>query len=142
MDATIYARVSTTDQRNELQIRELTEYVERRGWSLAGIYQDRMSGAKAQRPGLTALMADARLHKFDVVVVWKLDRFGRSLMNSVAGIQELTASGVRFIAVSQRLDTDTANSTSRLLLHFLAAVAEFERELSRSASRPGCGTPR
>jgi DNA invertase Pin-like site-specific DNA recombinase len=105
MTAAIYARVSTTDQRNELQIRELTEYVERRGWSLAGIYQDQMSGTKAERPGLAALMADARLHKFDVVVVWKLDRFGRSLINCVAGIQELTAAGVRFIAVSQGLDT-------------------------------------
>jgi DNA invertase Pin-like site-specific DNA recombinase len=75
MNAAIYARVSTSDQRNEIQIRELTEYVERRGWKLAGVYQDQMSGAKAQRPGLDALMADARLHKFDAV--WKLDRFGR-----------------------------------------------------------------
>jgi DNA invertase Pin-like site-specific DNA recombinase len=57
-----------------------------------------MSGAKAQRPGLDALMADSRLHKFDAVIVWKLDRFGRSLINCVAGIQELTAAGVRLIA--------------------------------------------
>ena len=129
MKAAIYARVSTSDQHNEIQIKELTAYVERRGWELAGVYQDQMSGAKAQRPGLDALMADARLHKFDAVIVWKLDRFGRSLINCVAGIQELTAAGVRFIAVSQGLDTDAANPTSRLLLHILAAVAEFEREL-------------
>jgi DNA invertase Pin-like site-specific DNA recombinase len=137
MNAAIYARVSTTDQRNELQIRELTEYIERRGWMLAGIYQDQMSGAKAQRPGLTALIADARLHKFDAVVVWKLDRFGRSLVNCVGGIQELTAAGVRFIAVSQGLDTDTSNPTSRLLLHVLAAVAEFERELIKERVAAG-----
>jgi len=129
MKAAIYARVSTSDQHNEIQIKELTAYVERRGWELAGVYQDQMSGAKAQRPGLDALMADARLHKFDAVIVWKLDRFGRSLINCVAGIQELTAAGVRFIAVSQGLDTDAANPTSRLLLHILAALAEFEREL-------------
>jgi DNA invertase Pin-like site-specific DNA recombinase len=137
MNAAIYARVSTTDQKNELQIHELTEYVERRGWSLAGIYQDQMSGAKAQRPGLDALMADARLHKFSVVMVWKLDRFGRSLMNCVAGIQELTAAGVRFVALSQGLDTDAANPTSRLLLHILAAVAEFERALIKERVSAG-----
>jgi putative DNA-invertase from lambdoid prophage Rac len=96
-----------------------------------------MSGAKAQRPGLDTLMADARLHKFDAVIVWKLDRFGRSLINCVAGIQELTAAGVRFIAMSQGLDTDTSNPTSRLLLHILAAVAEFERELIKERVSAG-----
>ena len=137
MKAAIYARVSTSDQHNEIQIKELTDYVERRGWELAGVYQDQMSGAKAQRPGLDALMADARLHKFDAVIVWKLDRFGRSLINCVAGIQDLTAAGVRFIAVSQGLDTDAANPTSRLLLHILAAVAEFERELIKERVSAG-----
>ena len=137
MKAAIYVRVSTSDQHNEIQIKELTDYVERRGWELAGAYQDQMSGAKAQRPGLDALMADARLHKFDAVIVWKLDRFGRSLINCVAGIQELTAAGVRFIAVSQGLDTDAANPTSRLLLHILAALAEFERELIKERVSAG-----
>ena len=137
MNTAFYARVSTTDQRNETQVRELTEYVERRGWKLAGVYQDQMSGAKAQRPGLDALMVDAHLHKFDAVIVWKLDRFGRSLINCVAGIQELTAAGVRFIAVSQGLDTDAGNPTSRLLLHILAAVAEFERELIKERVSAG-----
>ena len=60
MKAAIYARVSTTDQTNAIQIRELTEYVERRGWTLAGVYQDQISGAKASRPGLDQLMGDAR----------------------------------------------------------------------------------
>jgi DNA invertase Pin-like site-specific DNA recombinase len=137
MRATVYARVSTGDQHNEIQIHELTEYVARRGWELAGVYQDQMSGAKAKRPGLDALMADARARRLDAVVVWKLDRFGRSLVNCVAGIQELAALGVRFIAVSQGLDTDESNPTSRLLLHILAAVAEFERELIRERVRAG-----
>jgi DNA invertase Pin-like site-specific DNA recombinase len=137
MKAAIYARVSTTDQHNEIQVRELIDYIGRRGWDLAGIYQDQMSGAKAKRPGLDALMADARLHNFDAVLVWKLDRFGRSLMNCVQGIQELAAMDVRFIAVSQGLDTDQANPTSRLLLHILAAVSEFERELICERVRSG-----
>ena len=78
MRAAIYARVSTSDQNNSIQIRELTEYVERRGWELASVYQDTMSGAKASRPGLDRLMADARQRRFDAVLVWKLDRFGRT----------------------------------------------------------------
>jgi DNA invertase Pin-like site-specific DNA recombinase len=137
MDVAIYARVSTADQHNEIQIRELTQYAERRGWRVAGVYQDQMSGAKAQRPGLDALMANARLHQFDAVIVWKLDRFGRSLINCVTGIQELTTAGVRFLAVSQGLDTDAANPTSRLLLNILASVAEFERELIKERVSAG-----
>jgi DNA invertase Pin-like site-specific DNA recombinase len=137
MRAAIYARVSTTDQHNEIQVAELTEYVTRRGWELAGVYQDTMTGAKAQRPGLDEMMADARQRKIDAVVVMKLDRFGRSLVNCVAGIQELTTAGVRFIATSQGIDTDAANPTSRLLLHILAAVAEFERELIRERVSAG-----
>jgi len=129
MHAAIYARVSTTDQTNAIQIRELKEYVERRGWELAGVYQDQMSGAKASRPGLNQLMADARCRKFDVVVVWKLDRFGRSLVHCVSGIQELASLGIRFIATSQGLDTDESNPASKLLLHILAAISQFEREL-------------
>ena len=83
MKAAIYARVSTSDQHNEIQIRELKEYLSRRGWELAGVYEDEMSGAKTRRPGLDRLMEDARLHRFDVIVVWKLDRFGRSLIDLV-----------------------------------------------------------
>jgi putative DNA-invertase from lambdoid prophage Rac len=137
MKAAIYARVSTTDQTNGIQVRELTEYVERRGWQLAGTYQDQMSGAKASRPGLDQLFADARRRKFDIVVVWKLDRFGRSLVDCVSGIQELASLGVRFIATSQGLDTDESNPASKLLLHILAAVAQFERELIRERVSAG-----
>src|SRR5207302_7606029 len=97
MRAVIYARVSTCDQHNEIQVRELTEYVQRRGWELVSVYQDTMSGAKVSRPGLDRLMADARQRRFDAVLVWKLDRFGRSLVHCVGGIQELASLGVRFI---------------------------------------------
>src|SRR5579862_4773962 len=137
MKAAIYARVSTTDQTNAIQVRELEEYVERRGWALAGVYQDQMSGAKASRPGLDQLMADARRRKFDIVVVWKLDRFGRSLVHCVSGIQELASLGIRFIANSQGLDTDESNPASKLLMHILAAVAQFERELIRERVSAG-----
>ena len=137
MKAAIYARVSTTDQTNTIQVRELKEYVERRGWQIAGIYQDQMSGAKASRPGLDQLMADARLRKFDAVLVWKLDRFGRSLVHCVSGIQELASLGIHFLAISQGLDTDESNPASKLLMHILAAVAQFERELIRERVSAG-----
>jgi DNA invertase Pin-like site-specific DNA recombinase len=137
MRTAIYARVSTADQTNAIQIRELKEYVERRGWELASVYQDQMSGAKASRPGLDQLIADARRRKFDVVIAWKLDRFGRSLVHCVSGIQELASLGIRFIATSQGLDTDESNPASKLLMHILAAVAQFERELIRECVSAG-----
>ena len=127
--AVIYARVPTTDQTNAIQVRELKEYVERRGWELVGVYQDQMSGAKASRPGLDQLMADARRRKFDAVVVWKLDRFGRSLVHCISGIQELASLGIRFIATTQGLDTDESNPASSLMMHILAAIAQFERSI-------------
>ena len=136
MRAAIYARVSTLHQTNALQVRELAEYVDRRGWELTGTYQDQMSGAKASRPGLDQLMADARRRIFDVVM--KLDRFGRSLVHCVSGIQELASLGIRFIATSQGLDTDESNPASKLLMHILAAVAQlFERELIRERVSAG-----
>lgn len=137
MRAAIYARVSTTDQDNQIQIGELTEYVSRRGWRSGGVYQDQISGAKASRPGLDQLMADARLRRFDAVLVLKLDRFGRSLVHCISTIQELQALGIRFIAVSQGIDTDAANPAAQLLMHILAAVAQFERELIRERVSAG-----
>jgi len=137
MRAAIYARVSTSDQNNAIQVRELTEYVQRRGWELTVVYQDQMSGAKASRPGLDRLMADAHQRRFDAVLVWKLDRFGRSLVRCVSGIHELASLGVRFIATSQGLDTDESNPASKLLLHILAAVSQFERELIRERVSAG-----
>ena len=130
MRAALYARVSTNDQNCDLQLRELREYALRRGWEVSGEYVDRgWSGAKADRPELNRLIADARRRRLDAVVVWKLDRFGRSLVHCISGIQELASLGVRFIATSQGLDTDQSNPTAQLLLHILAALGQFEREL-------------
>jgi putative DNA-invertase from lambdoid prophage Rac len=134
----IYARVSTSDQNCEMQVRELREYAARRGWHVSAEYLDTgWSGAKASRPELDRLMKDAALRRFDAVLVWKLDRFGRSVRNCLDGIEALRANGVRFLAVSQSIDTDESNPTARLLLHILASVAEFERELIRERVRAG-----
>ena len=87
MRAAIYARVSTTDQNCEMQIRELQAHAERQGWGIVETYQDIISGAKASRPGLNRLMLDARARKFDCLLVWKLDRFGRSLVDCLNNLR-------------------------------------------------------
>lgn len=137
MRCALYCRVSTTDQNCEMQLRELREYVSRRDWKNAGEYVDiGLSGAKASRPALDKLMADAAKRKFDCVVVWKIDRFGRSVLHLNQQLAMLTSYGVRFIT-SQSLDTDEKNPTSRLLLQILASVAEFEREMIREQTLSG-----
>jgi DNA invertase Pin-like site-specific DNA recombinase len=129
MRIAVYARVSTTDQDCSMQLRELRDYAGRQGWPVFQEYIDHgISGAKAVRPALDRLMADARLKQFHAVVVWKIDRFGRSLSQLVGNVQLLDSYGVRFIAATQGIDTDQRNPTGRLLLHILASLAEFERE--------------
>ena len=137
MKAAIYARVSTADQNPELQLREIQEYAARQGWEIVETYQDTISGAKASRPGLNRLMADAMARKFACLLVWKLDRFGRSLVDCLNNIRYLEDHGVRFIAVTQGLDTDIQNPASRFLLHVLGAAAEFERSLIRERTKAG-----
>jgi DNA invertase Pin-like site-specific DNA recombinase len=142
MDATkikaaCYIRISTVEQNSALQLAELRQYIEARGWELAGVYQDTMSGAKSSRPGLNRLMADAKARRIDVICVWKLDRFGRSLVDCLNNIQALESCGVRFIAITQGLDTDQQNPASRFLLHVLGAAAEFERSLIKERVSAG-----
>ena len=137
MRAAIYTRVSTADQNSELQLREIRDHASRQGWEIVDIYHDVISGAKANRPGLSRLMAEARARKFDTLLVWKLDRFGRSLVDCLNNIRILEDSGIRFIAVTQGLDTDQRNPASRFLLHVLGAAAEFERSLIRERTQAG-----
>ncbi len=138
MKTVLYARVSTSDQNCEMQLRELREYIERRGWQSVGEYVDAgFSGAKASRPALDRLMAAAARREFDCVLVWKIDRFGRSVLHLSQQLAALTSYGVRFMAVSQAIDTDASNPASRLLLTILAGVAEFEREIIRERTLSG-----
>jgi len=125
--AAIYARVSTEDQNNEMQLSELRAYAKRMGWSSIE-YTEQASSVK-KRAQFDRLMADARLRKVDVVLVWKLDRFARSMQQLTANIQALDTFGVRFIAITQNIDTDQRNPMSRLVLHIMGAFAEFERAL-------------
>ena len=95
------------------------------------------SGETVSRPALSRLMLAARTWKFNCLLVWKLDRFRRSLVDCLNNIKTLEENGVRFIAVTQGLDTDLQNPASRFLLHVLGAAAEFERSLIRERTQAG-----
>src|SRR6266853_5218027 len=112
----IYARVSTlNDQDPEMQLREVREYCERRGLLVTEEYVDRISGSKESRPHLNRLMADAQRRRFDIVVVWKLDRWGRSLKHLVNSLAQLESLGVAFISLRDNLDLTTPSG--RLMFH-------------------------
>ena len=128
MRAAIYARVSTANNLQDptMQTRELREYCERRGWTVAGEYVDvGISGTKERRPELDRLLADAHRRRFDTILVWKLDRFGRSLRHLVNTLAELEARGIAFVSLRDNLDLSTPSG--RLMFQIIGAMAEFER---------------
>lgn len=133
----LYARVSTTNgQDPTMQTRELREYVERRGWIVAGEYVDTgISGAKEKRPELDRLMADAHRRRLDVVAVWKFDRFARSVSHLLRALDTFRVLGVEFVSLSESLDT--ATPAGRMVFTVLGAVAELERSLTVERVRAG-----
>jgi putative DNA-invertase from lambdoid prophage Rac len=133
----LYARVSTSNgqQDPEMQLRELREYAKHRGLTIIGEYIDKMTGSKDSRPALNRLMADASQRKFDAVLVWKLDRFGRSLRHLVNAIADLEALGVAFVSLRDNLDLSTPSG--RLMFQIIGAMAEFERSLIQERVRAG-----
>lgn len=134
----LYARVSTKDQNCDIQLAELREWCMRHKWTIYREYVDKaVHGDTASRIELDKMMEAARAKMFDAVVVVKLDRFGRSVLHLTRAINKLDGYGVRFIATSQNIDTDRSNPTSRLLLHILAAVAEFEKSLIQERTTAG-----
>jgi DNA invertase Pin-like site-specific DNA recombinase len=121
------------------------------GWAVAETYVDAgVSGTRDKRPALDKLMLDSRLKRFDAVVVWKLDRFGRSLSQLVNNVQALDGYGVRFISMTEGIDTNVKSPVGRLMLNLFASFAEFERALIvervnagiREAQRKGVHTGR
>jgi DNA invertase Pin-like site-specific DNA recombinase len=137
MKAALYARVSTTNRQDPaLQTRELKEYCRRRGWKLVAEYVDRgVSGSRDSRPALDRLMGAAKQREFDAVLVWKLDRFGRSLRHLVNALAELEALGVTFVSLKDNLDLSTP--AGRLMFQIIGAMAEFERSLISERVRAG-----
>jgi DNA invertase Pin-like site-specific DNA recombinase len=126
----LYARVSTNSHGQDvtLQTRELKEFIEHRGWQLVGEYVDLgISGSKIRRPKLDRLMVDAKRHQFDAVIVWKFDRFARSVSHLLRALETFQALGIDFVSLSESLDTSTP--TGKMVFTVLGAVAELERSL-------------
>jgi DNA invertase Pin-like site-specific DNA recombinase len=119
-----------------MQTRELQEYCERRGWKVSGEYVDEgISGAKDSRPELNKLMADAHRRRFDAVVVWRFDRFARSVSHLLRALDTFKALGVEFVSLSEQVDTSTP--TGKMIFTVLGAVAELERSLIAERVKAG-----
>jgi len=134
----IYARVSTTSHGQDvsLQTRELRQFAEARGWTVAGEYIDAgVSGTKDSRPELNRLMADAHKRRFDVVCVWRFDRFARSVSHLLRALETFKALGIDFVSFSEQMDTSTP--AGKMVFTVLAAVAELERSLIVERVRAG-----
>jgi len=127
----LYARFSTMHNQNPaMQLAELREHSARRGWTVVGEYIDRgITGARERRPELDRLWADCRKRKVDAVLVYRYDRFARSLRQLVNALEEFRALGIDFISLHEGVDTSTPNG--RLVFGIFASIAEFERELIR-----------
>lgn len=138
--AGLYARVSTNDQQTlAMQHRALREYVARRGWAIAMQVREVSSGA-VERKAREQLMEAARRREIDVVLVWRLDRWGRSVTDLLATLQELEHLGVGFVSLTEALDLTTP--AGRAMAGLLAVFAEFEREILRERVRAGLAEAR
>jgi DNA invertase Pin-like site-specific DNA recombinase len=134
----IYGRVSTTSHGQDvsMQTRELEQFAQVRGWLLVDSYLDiGISGAKDKRLELDRLMADAHKRRFDVVVVWRFDRFARSVSHLLRALETFNALGIAFVSLSEQMDTTTP--TGKMIFTVLGAVAELERSLIVERVRAG-----
>src|ERR1700726_676871 len=134
----IYARVSTVNHGQDvgMQTRELRQFAEARGWRVAGEYIDAgVSGAKDSRPELNRLMADAHKRRFDVVCVWRFDRFARSVSHLLRALETFKALGIDFVSYSEQMDTSTP--MGKMVFTVVGAVAELERSLIVERVRAG-----
>jgi len=145
----IYARVSTVAQDEALQLTALRDLVSQRGWELKATYIDHGVSSRSIRPELERMMRDAHKRRFDVIAVWKFDRFARSTRELVFALEQFQTLGIDFVSVTQAIDT--SGPMGKLVFSVLAAIAEFERDLIRErviagmkeAQRRGkhCGRP-
>src|ERR1035437_3843185 len=141
--AALYARISTLNhgQDPEVQLRELREFCQRRGFAIAHEYVDRgISGSREKRPALDKLISDCRRRLVDAVIVYRYDRFARSLRQLVNALEEFRSLGIDFISLHEGVDTSTPNG--RLVFGIFASIAEFERELIRDRVKSGIAAAR
>ncbi len=141
--AALYARVSTTGrgQEPDLQLEAQRRVAKQRRWEIVEEHVDLgVSGSKAKRPGLDALMLDARMGRIDVVAVFRFDRFARSVQHLVNALAEFESLNVQFVSLHEQVDTTTA--MGRAMFHIIAAMAELQRELIRENVRAGLARAR
>jgi DNA invertase Pin-like site-specific DNA recombinase len=136
----VYSRVSTELQNLDGQESESREYAKNRGWEMTKIYRDKMSGAKSSRPALDELMADAKKRKMDIVLVWRFDRFARSVSHLLQALETFRTVGIEFVSISEQIDTSTP--TGKMTFTVLGAVAELERSLIAERVRMGLQSAR
>src|SRR6202140_5593816 len=125
--AALYMRVSTLDQHPETQLYDLRELAKQRGFQIVHEYTDRLSGAKARRPGLDQMLKDARARQFHVVLVWAGDRIARSVRHFLEVLDELNHLGIEFVSFRENLDTSGA--LGRAMVVIVSAISELERSL-------------
>ncbi|HMO41502.1 MAG TPA: recombinase family protein [Saprospiraceae bacterium] len=137
----IYVRVSTSEQTTENQVRELQAHCQRQGMDVFKVYADEgISGSVSDRPALNHMLQDARQGKFEVLMVWKIDRVARSISHLLEVLADLKAHGIGFVSLTEGINTETAQG--RMLASFLGAIAEFEKELIIERVRSGMARAR
>ena len=136
MNVAIYTRVSTVEQNTDNQLLELNKYCEARAYGVYKVYTDKgVSGSKESRPEFDIMLNDARKRKFDILLVWKLDRLSRSLKHLLNTLDLLNSLNIGFISYSDNFDTTTAQG--KLMFSIVGAFAEFERSLIRERVKLG-----
>jgi DNA invertase Pin-like site-specific DNA recombinase len=139
--AVIYARVSTDKQKVDMQLNELRQFADRSGWKIYEEYIDQsFTGANTNRPAFLSMMDAARKRKFDMLLVWKLDRLSRSLKDLINTLDELGSCGIDFVSYDNNLDTSTP--TGKLVFQIVGAVAEFEKDIIRERVIAGLANAR
>jgi len=138
----LYLRVSTEDQTTDPQRIELEAYATQRGWTVADVFTDTISGSKSTRVALDQMLINVKNRKYDAILVVKLDRLARSLSHFAQLVAELDKHGVALVCPGQGIDTSKSNPAGRLQMHVLAAVAEFERSLIIERTKAGLAAAR
>lgn len=134
--AAVYVRCSTDKQDTQLQKDDLISFCKRRGWDIYKVYEDKgISGSKDSRPALDELVKESRQGKFDVVLVWRFDRFGRSTAHLLNALSEFQSLSIDFVSLHEAMDTSTA--AGKMLFSVISAVAEFERDIIIERVRAG-----
>jgi len=132
----VYARVSTVDQSTESQLLDLRRYVQDRGWKVYREYVDNgISGTKEFRPELDRLMADAKKRKFDIVLVWRFDRFARSTRHLINALEEFRNLGIDFVSFQENIDTSSPLGSA--IFTIISAVAQLERDIIAERVKAG-----